>query len=401
MSISTTEIVEILDQRGVFKNQEPQLPGIGEVTEEEIIYETPLDDIFGDGELYDIFGDGELSTYAGTQLEGLLGDIENCTEETWKNRKSIIKQPAENEETLRLACAWYCPIHYYGHGWGIYIRQNCIVSQMQSISPHIPWHKVSLNKWEKLKQLYLSSFYVFFLHEQFHHKVESFGLRLLISKNSKVYQGYKKNVYRKTYLSDDCLEEALANADSYKRLSEGRYMRKIDPEIRSGLREFLRLDIPLQSAGYRKGVEYIDKNAFADGLKKLQSQILEKSLKFKMNPNDWSVAPKMTTALKSIDTRIYTILPKGHSPILPSKHFDPRATASSNNLRDALIKHYGYSLIAGGKGSHVKLKRENFPTIILPGNQQTVSPGIIKQVLNIFGEHPISKLPELLKGNLK
>ena len=395
MSISTTDIVEILDKRGVFKNQEPQLPGIGEVTEEEIIYETPLDDIFGDG---------ELSINDNPQLEGLLGDIENCTEETWENRKSIIKQPSddkEGEETLRLACAWYCPIHYYGHGWGIYIRQNCIVSQMYSISPHIPWHKVSLNKWEKLKQLYLSSFYVFFLHEQFHHKVESFGLRLLISKNSKVYQGYKKNVYRKTYLSDNCLEEALANADSYKRLSEGRYMRKIDPEIRLGLREFLRFDIPLQSPGYRKGVEYINKNAFADGLKKLQSQILETSLKPKMDPNDWSVAPKMTTALKSIDTRIYTILPKGSTPILPSRHFDPRSTASSKNLKDALINHYDYSLFSGGKGSHIKLKRKNFPTIILPGNRQTVSPGIIKQVLNIFGGHPISKLPELLEGNLK
>jgi hypothetical protein len=24
------------------------------------------------------------------------------------------------------SCAWYSPIHYYGTGWGIYVRQNCL-----------------------------------------------------------------------------------------------------------------------------------------------------------------------------------------------------------------------------------------------------------------------------------
>jgi hypothetical protein len=106
-------------------------------------------------------------------------------------------------------------------------------------------------------QLLRSAFYVFYLHEQFHHKVESLGFRLLISTGSDRYRLYKANVYRRTYLTAGCLEESLANADSYHRLREPRYVQRVDAPIRDGLRQFLKVSIPLQPAGYAQAMDYL------------------------------------------------------------------------------------------------------------------------------------------------
>ncbi len=79
---------------------------------------------------------------------------------------------------------------------------------------------------------------------------------------------------------------------------------------------------------------------------------------------------------------------------------DPGATASTAQLTSALTRHYGYSQAPGGKGSHVKHVKPNAPNIHLPGNRPVVSPGLVKQVLGVFGGYRISRLPDLLRGQL-
>lgn len=66
----------------------------------------------------------------------------------------------------------------------------------------------------------------------------------------------------------------------------------------------------------------------------------------------------------------------------------------------ALTKHYGYEQVAGGKGSHVKLKKPGAPTITLAGNRPVLSPGLVKHALEVLGGYPISRVPELLAGKL-
>ena len=53
-----------------------------------------------------------------------------------------------------------------------------------------------------------SAFYIFFLHEQFHHKVESFGLRLLVATGTDRYRPYKKT-FIEVFGTSGCLERAL------------------------------------------------------------------------------------------------------------------------------------------------------------------------------------------------
>jgi hypothetical protein len=87
-------------------------------------------------------------------------------------------------------------------------------------------------------------------------------------------------------------------------------------------------------------------------------------------------------------------------PIFPVSSIDPGATASTTQLTSALTRYYGYKPVPGGKGSHIKLVNPNAPNIHLPGNRPVVSLGMVKQVLSVLGGHPISRLPDMLRGRL-
>jgi predicted RNA binding protein YcfA (HicA-like mRNA interferase family) len=316
------------------------------------------------------------------------------------NRVSPVSREPRPPEPPEPHCAWYCPVHFFGHGWGIYIRESCILSHALDIATFVDWRDVHVPHWDIARHLLRSAFYVFFLHEQFHHKVESLGLRLLISTASDRYRPYKANVYRRTFNTTDCIEESLANAESYRRLNEPRYTRRVDPAIRAGLRRYLKWSISQQPPGYREGVNFLSKAPYRDGLYDLQSQMLDGRIPPSTSKAHWSIAPNMITSLADITDDIYVVLPKGARPIFRPTSVDPGATVSSRALEGALTRHYGYRPVAGGKGSHVKLKKPGAPTIILPGNRSTVSPGVVKNVLDALGGHPISRLPDVLDGKL-
>jgi hypothetical protein len=224
--------------------------------------------------------------------------------------------------------------------------------------------------------------------------------RLLIATGSDRYRPYKTKVYRRTYLTPDCLEESLANAESYRRLKERRYVKRIDAAIREGLRNYLWASIPTQPPGYAEGVQYISEPRYRDGLYRLQSQILDCVFPPTTPAGHWAIAPDMITALSPITDDIYVVLPRGARPIFRPTTVDPGATVSSRALEAALTKHHGYQVVAGGKGSHVKLAKPGAPTIILPGNRPVLSPGVVKQALHAIGGYPISRLPDLLNGRL-
>ena len=111
---------------------------------------------------------------------------------------------------------------------GIYIGESCILDIARDISFYVDWKSVHASPSSIARQLLRSAFYVLFLHEQFHHKVESLGLRYLIATGTDHYRPYKANVYRPLYLSSGCLEESLANAESY-----GRPMKYATPAART------------------------------------------------------------------------------------------------------------------------------------------------------------------------
>ncbi len=352
MSLQTDEILDVLRERGSEPQQqmvEVELPGIGQVEEGETIYSTSVEEVFREPE-------GESPNFPFALDDGRLN-------EWWREIEGIIGTgrpfPTSKTTPRREHCAWYCPIHFFGHAWGIYIRESCILSCAVEIARFVNWRAVPLassRRYDIARQLLRSAFYVFFLHEQFHHKVESLGFRLLIANGADRYRPYKANVYRRSYGTPQCIEESLANAESYLRLSEDRHIKRLDKAIRNGLRDFLKASFPVQPSGYAEAVNYLDKQSYRDGLWELQSQVLDGRLPPTTPTRHWAVAPKVITALMNILENIYVILPLGARPIFKPTSIDPGATVSSRDLVGALTKHHGYQQVAGGgKGSHIKL----------------------------------------------
>lgn len=409
MAITTTDILNVMREHGVVPGDLPPgldfptgdgpgMPGVGEIEEGETVYATSIDEVLGDAE----------------------NDAENAVEpenprvrEWWEEARPIVESPGQataHRVARRLEggrveppephCAWYSPIHFFGHGWGIYIRERCVLDVAADVASFVDWTRVHLSSAAIARHLLRSAFYAFFLHEQFHHKVESLGLRLLISTDSDRYRPYKAKVYRKTFLTSACLEESMANAESLRRLDESRYVQRIDPAIRAGLRSFLRNAIVVQPPGYREGLNFVREEDNRAALYQLQSQILNASLTPRTPYTSWSVAPNMITALADISDSIYVVLPKGSRPIFTPTWVDPGATVSTKDLVGALTKYHGYEQVPGGKGSHVKLKKPGAPTITLAGNRPVLSPGLVKHALDALGGYPISRVPELLAGKL-
>lgn len=402
MQPSLNEILRILAENGIEPGDAEYLeadpPEIGEIEEDEQVYATSISEIFGQREdSVEEDGDWRREPFLDDprigewfeQIEGIMDGVSGG----WGGGRTRAAPPEPH-------CAWYCPIHFFGHGWGIYIREACVFSIAADIATWVNWSRVSLSRRRITQQLLRSAFYVLFLHEQFHHKVESLGFRFLLATGTDRYRPYKNNVYRPTWGTSDCLEESLANADSYNRLNEPRYRDRTDPAIREGLRAYLEASFQAQPPGYREARNYLGTRRFRDGLHNLQSQVRDGSLSPRGVSRHWSVAPNMITALTDITDEIYVVLPRGARPLFPVKGFNPGFTVSSNELEAALTRNHGYQKVPGGKGSHVKLKRPGAATIILPGNRKAVSPGVVKQVPRELGGYPLSRLPDLVAGAL-
>lgn len=410
MAINTPQILEILRHHRIVPEEHlyglngppnvgEEFPEIGAIEEGEAVYTTSIAEVFRKDSEERV---DDISLFDDARIQDWWEDIMRIRngEESGKawRRNQIVEE--ESREPPEPFCAWYCPIHFFGYGWGIYIREKCILSQAQDIAAFVNWDKVNEPSFLIARDLLRCSFYVFFLHEQFHHKVESLGFRLLISTGADRYRPYKAKVYRAAYKTPDCLEESLANAESFLRLSEPRYGDRLLAPIRDGVRDFLRATMNMQPPGYAQGVHYLSKAKFRDGLYKLQSQALDALLIPTTPVSHWSVAPNMITALTDITDDIYVVLRQGARPIFPTS-VDPGPTVSTNAIASALSRHYGYAHVQGGKGSHVKLKKAGAQTIVLPGNRPVLSPGVLKHVLEAFGGHPISRLPDLLEGRLR
>jgi hypothetical protein len=326
MALQTREILDVLRQRGIEPEEQTadvDLPGIGQVEEGETIYSTSILEVFGEAD--DEGPDSHLLP-DDDRLNEWRREMERIVESSEQGPRS---QPKPRPEPPEPHCAWYCPIHFFDNSWGIYIREFCTLSCAIEIAQFVDWRVVP-HAWARrsaiARQLLRSAFYVFFLHEQFHHKVESLGFRLLIANGADRYRPYKANVYRRSYLTAQCIEESLANAESYRRLDEPRYRRRHDRAIFEGLRAFLKSSFLVQPPGYKEALNFMTDSSYRDGRHELQSQVLDGTLPPTTPAEHWAIAPNVITALMDISDDIYVVLPVGARPIFRPTSIDPGAT---------------------------------------------------------------------------
>lgn len=213
-------------------------------------------------------------------------------------------------------CAWYQPIHFFGHDWGIFIREECVVRLARRAATFLPASSVGGSlRWETAKELITGATYCYFLHEHFHHKVEAFGIRLWVAEDQDRYVPYKRSVYRPTLYTDDNIEEALANADSRRRLRHRPYS-DLKAAVRAALRDALDWVFKRSPGGYRKAPDYAG-SAFNPGVWTLQAQVQEASLHPRQNPDRWELAKQSIRSFRHVSHRIWAVLPRGGKPLLP------------------------------------------------------------------------------------
>jgi len=292
-------------------------------------------------------------------------------------------------------CAWYQPMHFFGHDWGIFIRRDCI----REIAAQIAWFLPNGTPFSPalLKALIRAGFAALFLHEQFHHKVESLGIRLHVVERSCRYIPYQEGVYKPTYGTDDNLEEALANADAFLRSKTSPYSTWMGKSVVAALQTYLKWRFPFDPPGYRKAQNYLTTKKLDRGVDLLHGQVQEALLKPSRASEEWEIATRLHQSLFKVTDHLWEVVPHGHTnPMLPGAAAYP--SVSTLQLVKLAEKH-GWTVKEGaGKGSHVRMKRPNSPSLTIPGNRRDVSPGVVKAALKAFGGYKLDDLAALLHG---
>ena len=403
MPASTQQILDILAEHEIepLGSDPREIEITGEIGENEEVFEISVEDILGEmpesnpdfGELFEDFDPLEaLDDYlremrGGDETSALRSPLDRS------KRSYPVTNPPEP------FCAWYCPVHYFGADWGIYIREDCTIRQAYEIAKHLRLGvRARGSRWKLAEDLIRASFYAFYLHEQFHHKVESFAFRLLVSTRGDCYRPYQSSVYVPNFLTMNCIEESLANADSVRRLNEPRYKDRLSPAVRQALKRYLQHSIPKQPYSYGLGLKFVPEQQHEAGIWELQSQVLTATCPAKFPSHQWLVAKHMIRSAMDIDRRIYAIVPRGVRPVLPWGHIKPAPTTSSRELVQATRKHYGFEEVDGGKGSHIKMKHPDGRTLIIPGNRKTLRPGTLSNTLETLGGFSLRQLPDVLAG---
>lgn len=292
-------------------------------------------------------------------------------------------------------CAWYQPIHFFGHDWGIFVREEYLTAHAIEILRHMRFPGPVPNSAipHIYKSLLRASFLALYLHEHYHHKTESLGFRLHIAHRATAYLPYHRLVYRPNVGKDTLIEEALANADAYQRLNTEPYKNWIWRPVLDATRVWLKRSFPHDPPGYRMASRYLAKPAFASAENTLQAQMRDASITPKSPAEDWDLAPRMAQSVFTIRNDIWTVVPAGSHPVVPVTA--PPKTCSTDAMVK-LLQTFGYAVVPGGKGSHIKLKKADSPTMILPGNRKDLSPGVIRNVLRGLGDYAMKDLTDLL-----
>ena len=181
MAQEINEILDVLRERGIDPTEGGEaadLPDIGNVQEGDTIYSTSLAEVDREPE-----DENPKSVWAldDDRLNDWWIEIERIIGPEGSFGQFPPFQANPRREAPEPQCAWYCPIHFFGHSWGIYIRESCILSCATEIARFVDWRAVQNARARRhaiTRQLLRAAFYVFYLHEQFHHKVEKSRLSL-------------------------------------------------------------------------------------------------------------------------------------------------------------------------------------------------------------------------------
>jgi predicted RNA binding protein YcfA (HicA-like mRNA interferase family) len=345
-------------------------------------------------------GSGEIALPV--DFEGLTPDHETALDNRRGIRltRAVVQRVLEWDGGLRGrdnavppldVLGWYQPIHFFAGNWGTFIRESALVDLAADLAPRFQ-HFADRRSAEAHVALLLRAAFVFiYLHEQYHHKIESLAIRLHVAERRPVYPDFKLNVAKVVAGTDDDLQEALANADAWRRLGQVPYSSWFAADERQVIREWLE-DVFIHSPpGYSQAVWFLSATPFDGTEQFLSAQVQEaRVVPRRPHPEDFGIATHLTQALFNLKQNVWTLVPAGEEPILPTiSGVFPLATARLERY----IKRQGWKEVSGaGKGSHTKYRHEG-QMIILP-HSKDVSLRVLSSAAHTLG-YKIHDLIEL------
>jgi hypothetical protein len=296
------------------------------------------------------------------------------------------------------ALAWYLPIHHFGYGWGIYIRESAVLVLAGSVLSRLdPPRRADDDAIHGAVRAGLS---ILYLHEAFHHKVESFAIRLEIVEHARRYYPYFQGVYGplRAAGSGEVLEEALACAEIMRRMrAEEVYQRGIPRDVQHAARAMLGDWLPTLSPGYREAPAYVAEVPFGKARNLLSSQIHEGRRRPLRRNEEWHLVPHGHHGLFDCQTVTHVLVPIGTTPIIPWFGQPAAPLSISTNAMVKLAIGQGYAIMPGGKGSHIKLRADGRPMIIIPANRESLSPRVLASVAAALSLSSLGSLRAMLR----
>ncbi len=223
------------------------------------------------------------------------------------------------------AAAWYCPIHFYGFEWGIYVRltsvyeialdilhtyspemaANVIQSSISRYSlddlsgmtdeqrnafrhasavgaaiygkPHREWLDYATER--LIEHAIKAAYFMLFHHELFHHFVESLGTKVECMADRPVYLSYVDSVYKPSKGTSHLVEEALANAFSLRSVAHPKFDQFLQASpngggpIKEACLQYMRDRFPTDPPGYNRALEFGSDADFERGIAFLFAQV--------------------------------------------------------------------------------------------------------------------------------
>ena len=257
------------------------------------------------------------------------------------------------------ALAWYTPIHYFGLGMAIYIQESAVLDVAAAIVNQLepPEREDEAN----IAGASRAAMSVLYLHEAFHHKVESLAIRYEIVERARRYLPYVNRVVIPLIRSqsDDVLEEALACAEMYRRFeSERIYRRGVPGPVWKATLRMLVQWFPTLPPSYRQAIDYLYDHEFEPALNILMSQVQEATTSPKRPSKEWDLATHVHRGLFNVRQITHILVPVGQKPILPWIGHAPALPSISTRNAVRFLEREGWQADSRrGKGSHILMKR--------------------------------------------
>jgi len=263
--------------------------------------------------------------------------------------------------------AFYLPFHYYfPTWWGVYILADGVQWLKREIVTRSNG-RVSNHDATQAARLFL------YYHEAFHHKTECLATRFELSHRMPCFKVGFEQFYQKTFNTDACLEEGLAQAFALQNVMD----KLKDREIAAALAAYIG-DCP---PGYRRGVEIRRKlDEFRCQFAEENRSICFKQAKAK-NSDIWRTAPHMFDGIANIKARVNYVVPERSSL---AKRFRFKPLLTPNRLIKKLEELANLTFVRHGRG-HDIYALPNGKRIPIPRHARDLGEGLVRSILREAG----------------